>query len=82
RKATPLMLHSDRGTQYTSREFRQALDDNHICSSYSRPGYPYDNSVTESFFKYLKQDCINRKKFSTIDEVSLACFEYIEGYYN
>lgn len=82
RKTAPLMLHYDRGSQYTSKEFRRALDENHICASYSRTGYPYDNSVTESFFKYLKQDCINRKKFSTIDEVSLACFEYIQGYYN
>jgi putative transposase len=45
-------------------------------------GYPYDNAVTEVFFKYLKQRCINQTSFHSLQEVKLACFEYIESFYN
>ncbi|EOG9468543.1 integrase core domain-containing protein, partial [Listeria monocytogenes] len=44
--------------------------------------YPWDNAVTESFFKYMKKEELNRRNFSSLEEVKLACFEYIEGFYN
>ena len=53
-----------------------------LVASYSKPGYPYDNAVTEVFFKYLKQREINRRTYHSIDEVRLSCFEYIEQFYN
>ena len=83
RKPTaPLLFHSDQGSQFKSQAFRKLLDENQIMASYSKPGYPYDNAVTEVFFKYLKQREINRRTFHSIDEVRLSCFEYIENFYN
>ena len=62
--------------------FRKLLDEHQLLASYSKPGYPYDNAVTEVFFKYLKQREINRKTFHSIEEVRSSCFEYIERFYN
>ena len=78
----PIIFHSDQGSQFKSQEFRKLLDEHHLVPSYSKPGYPYDNAVTEAFFKYLKQREINRRTFHSIDEVRLSCFEYIEQFYN
>ena len=50
-----LIFHSDRGTQYTSKDFRKLLDDFDVVQSFSGRGCPYDNAVAESFFKYLKK---------------------------
>lgn len=77
-----LIFHSDQGSQFKSKSFRQLLDENNILASYSKPGYPYDNAVTEVFFKYLKERCLNRTSFTSLQEVQLACFEYIESFYN
>lgn len=78
----PVLFHSDRGTQYTSVAFRQFLDTHNLVASYSKPGYPYDNAVIESFFKYLKRDELSRRNFHSLEDVSLATFSYIEGWYN
>ncbi|WP_230207269.1 DDE-type integrase/transposase/recombinase, partial [Enterococcus faecalis] len=43
--------------------FRKLLDEHQLLASYSKPGYPYDNAVTEVFFKYLKQREINRRTY-------------------
>ena len=56
-------------------DFRQS-------QSLSAPICPYDNAVVESFFKFLKKEEINRRKFSRIEEVKQSIFSYIEGYYN
>ena len=77
-----LMFHSDRGCQYTAYAFRKLLDSCDVLQSFSRKGYPFDNAVVESFFKYLKQDEVNRKTYHTLQELQLSLFEYIEGYYN
>lgn len=61
---------------------RKLLDEHQLLASYSKPGYPYDNAVTEVFFKYLKQREINRRTYHSIQEVQLSCFEYIEQFYN
>ena len=49
-----VLFHSDRGTQYTSDEFRQLLDSINFSQSLSNTACPYDNAVVESFFKFLK----------------------------
>lgn len=77
-----LMFHSDRGCQYTAYSFRKLLDSCDVLQSFSRKGYPFDNAVVESFFKYLKQDEVNRRTYHTLQELQLSIFEYIEGYYN
>jgi transposase InsO family protein len=77
-----LMFHSDRGSQYNSFSFRKLLDDLNVVQSFSKKGHPYDNAVAESFFKYLKHEEINRRNYSSLQELKLSVFEYIEGYYN
>ncbi|WP_195918981.1 IS3 family transposase, partial [Lactococcus lactis] len=82
RPTEPILFHSDQGSQFKSEKFRKLLDEHQLLGSYSNPGYPYDNAVTEVFFKYLKQREINRRTYHSIQEVQLSCFEYIEQFYN
>jgi putative transposase len=77
-----LMFHSDRGSQYLSNQVRQVLDTHQLIPSYSKPSYPWDNAVTESFFKSMKKEELNRRTFTSLKQVYLSCFEYIEGFYN
>ena len=77
-----LIFHSDRGCQYTSKEFRKFLENLNIIQSFSAKGYSYDNAVAEAFFKFLKLEVLNRKSFSSKAELELSLFEYIEGFYN
>jgi putative transposase len=79
---TGVMFHSDRGSQYTSKEFRKALDNLDFVQSFSAKGHPYDNAVAESFFKYLKKEELNRRYFHSIQQLNISLFEYIEGFYN
>ncbi len=50
-----LIFHSDWGTQYNATSFRQLLDSLGVIQSFPNKGYPFDNAVCESFFKYLKK---------------------------
>ena len=77
-----LMFHSDRGSQYTAFAFRQLLDQLNVVQSFSKKGYPFDNAVCESFFKYLKKERTYRKTYHSADELRRDLFEYIEGFYN
>ena len=77
-----LIFHSDRGSQYTSFDFRKELDALNIIQSFSKKGHPYDNAVMECFFKYLKKDEINRKSYASFDDLKLSVFHYIHSYYN
>jgi len=82
RKTKPLMFHSDRGVQYTSEEFQQYLRKKEISQSFSAPGYPYDNSVMESFFSSFKKEAIHiRQAFRTIQDYIKHVNEYMH-YYN
>ena len=77
-----LLFHSDRGSEYTCREFRDLIDRCSVLQSFSVKGYPYDNSVCESFFKYLKMEETDRKHYRTREELRLDLFSYIDGYCN
>lgn len=77
-----LMHHSDRGSQYTDRLYRNALEDRGIVCSMSRRGNCWDNAVIESFFATLKLDLIYRCTFRTRAEAHSAIFEYMEVFYN
>ncbi len=80
--AAALVLHSDRGCQYASTEFRQALEQAQALASMSRKGNCYDNAAMESFWSTLKNELIYRGEFLTRDQACLAIFEYIEVFYN
>ena len=77
-----LILHSDRGTQYTSIEFRNKLNKYNMIQSLSNKGNPYDNACIESFHSIIKKEYINHEKFQTFEEAKLKIFDYIEGWYN
>ena len=77
-----LIHHSDRGAQYTSDDFREALLKHGILCSMSARGNCYDNAVVESFFGLLKRERVNRVRYRTRDEARTDVFEYIECFYN
>lgn len=77
-----LLLHSDRGSTYTSTGYLTRLDTLGIVVSMSRTGDCYDNAAMESFFSTLKGECVDRKSFQTRQEARLVIFEYIECFYN
>ena len=77
-----LAFHDDQGSQYTSRAFQRCLESHGIAQSMSRPGNPWDNAVAESFFKTLKRELINDRRYKTRDEARQEVFKYIELYYN
>ena len=82
RPSAGLIFHSDRGVQYASSVFRQALFRYDFKQSMSRKGDPYDNAVAENFFSCLKCECVHLHHFATRDAAKLAVFSYIETFYN
>lgn len=79
---TKVMIHSDQGAQFTSREWRAFLHHHNLEASMSRRGNCHDNAVAESFFQLLKRERIRRKTYQTRDEARQDVFEYIEMFYN
>jgi transposase InsO family protein len=74
--------HSDRGSQYTSGDFRKFLDKHQALQSLSRPRQCWDNAVAESFFSTLKLELVYRSTFPTRAIARAAIFEFIEVFYN
>ena len=76
------MFHSDRGVQYASHDYRDALQSAQTIASMSRKGNCYDNAAMESFWSTLKHELIYRRHFKTRAEARQAIFEFIEVFYN
>ena len=76
------IFHSDRGSQYASSSFRQALATAGLRQSMSRRANPYDNAWTESFFGTLKLELLQNGTFDNAIDARLELFDYIDGYYN
>ena len=62
-------MHSDQGSQFTSYEWQEFLEQHNLAPSMSRRGNCWDNAVVESFFNLLKRERIRRKKYKTREEV-------------
>ena len=77
-----LVLHSDRGSQYTSHEYKQVTGIQGIQLSMSAKGYCYDNAAMESFYHTLKTEHTYFHKYQTRQEAAQSIFEYIEVFYN
>jgi transposase InsO family protein len=77
-----LIVHSDRGSQYCSRSFKDLLDANRYRQSMSSTGNCYDNAITESFFATLKTELIHERRYQTRNEARRDIFKYIEIIYN
>lgn len=77
-----IIFHSDRGSQYASKEVKNFLAEHDMIQSMSRKGNCYDNAVMESFFHTLKSELISFEHFQTRNEAKMKVFEYIEIFYN
>jgi len=77
-----LIVHSDRGSQYCSRSFKELLDTHRYRQSMSSTGNCYDNALTESFFATLKTELIHDERYRTRNEARRSIFKYIEMIYN
>jgi len=80
--APGLLFHSDRGSQYASKDFRTLLSKHKMTQSMSGKGHCYDNAVAESFFRTLKSELIYRITLATRQAARLRIFEFIEITYN
>lgn len=81
RPSSGLIHHSDRGSQYTSSEFKAQLRQEHIVQSMSRIGMPYDNAVVESFFSSLKNEMVHNERLLDQEHARARVFDYIEVLY-
>jgi len=79
---TPLIVHSDQGSQYSSHDWQAFLKAHGFAASMSRRGNCYDNAVAESFFQLLKRERIRRKTYLDREEARRDVFNYIEMFYN
>jgi len=76
----PLILHSDRGSQYVSKEYRKVTSK--MTLSYSRTANPYDNACIEAFHSLIKREWLHRFKIKNHLHARTLVFEYIECFYN
>lgn len=77
-----LIHHSDRGCQYASEAYQDALQNAKLICSMSRKGDCWDNAMAESFFGTLKTELVHRSSWSTREEARGDLYAYLEGFYN
>jgi transposase InsO family protein len=77
-----VIFHSDRGCQYTSKDYAALARANGVILSVSRKGECWDNAVAESFFATIKREVISNRAWPTRASLHRAVFDYIEGWYN
>jgi len=77
-----VLFHSDRGTQYTAASFRNLIDELDFIQSFSAKAHPFDYAVSESFFRFLKSEELNRFCFTTLQQLQISLFEYANFYNN
>lgn len=83
RKPMPgLIMHTDKGSQYTAHKTQQLLDAWTVAPSMSGTGNCYDNAVSETFFATLKKELVHHERYVTRQEARASIFEYIVSYYN
>jgi putative transposase len=82
RKPDSVIHHSDQGSQYTSVAFGLRCKEMGVRPSMGSVGDCFDNAMCESFFATLECELLDRRKFATKAEARVACFEFIEGWYN
>lgn len=77
-----LVVHTDRGSQYTSQRFQALLLRYGCRQSMRRKGNPYDNAVMESFYRTLKRELVQDANYDDPEQARRDVFKYIETYYN
>ena len=76
----PLIIHSDRGSQYVAKEYKKATEN--MQHSYSKKAFPWDNACIESFHSIIKREWLNRFKIRDYKQAYQLIFEYLEAFYN
>jgi len=79
---TGMILHSDRGSQFTSKEFIDFCKKHGVIQSMSKPGCPYDNAPMERYFNTLKAELINVHSYWTEAQLYEEVTAYAYGWYN
>ena len=82
RRPRNVVHHSDQGSQYTSLAFGGRCQEAGVRPSMGSVGDAYDNAMCESFFSTLECELLARRRFASQAEAKIACFSYIEGFYN
>jgi putative transposase len=82
RKPDATIVHSDRGTQYTSWLFGNRLREAGLLGSMDKVACAYDNSLMESFFGSMQIELLDRRSWPTIAALANAIFEWLEAFYN
>ena len=77
-----LLVHSDQGVQYASKDFRNELAENKCIQSMSRRGNCWDNAPSESFFSTFKTRLTHHRNYDSMSDLKRDVFWYIEIYYN
>lgn len=76
------IMHSDRGTQYTSAEYLATLEGLGLRHSLGRTGVCWDNALAESFFASLKNERVHQMVYPTRKKAAEDIARYIELHYN
>ena len=82
RRPDGVIHHSDQGSQYTSLAFGKRCKEAGVRPSMGSVGDAYDNAMCESFFATLECELLERRRFASQAEAKIACFSFIEGWYN
>ena len=82
RRPKDVIHHSDQGNQYASVAFGKRCGEAGVRPSMGSVGDAYDNAMAESFFSTLEAELLSRRRFASQAEARMACFSYIEGWYN
>lgn len=82
RRPCDVIHHSDQGSQYTSLAFGKRCQEAGVRPSMGSVGDAYDNAMCESFFATLECELLERRRFASQAEARMACFSFIEGWYN
>jgi putative transposase len=82
RRPEPGVVHSDRGSRYTSRIFGHRLRAAGLLGSMGRAASSVDNGMIESLWSTLRRELLDRRSWTTKAELGSAIFEWIEAFYN
>ena len=82
RRPRDVIHHSDQGSQYTSLAFGKRCQEAGVRPSMGSVGDACDNAMAESFFSILESELLARRRFASQAEARMACFSYVEGFYN
>jgi len=75
-----LVAHTDRGSQYTSADYTQALDDAGVLASVGSVGDAYDNAMAESFVDTFKTELLADRSWRSRSQLELAVVEYVSWF--